>query len=392
MARQPKNRRSVLIGLAAVLVGALSLSGTPRAAEMVKFGFFSPQTGFAASDGTAALHGATLAVQFLNEKGGVLGKKIELVNYDDASKPDQAANVAQKLTQSDKVVVGVSGSYSFLTRPAAVVFQRSKVPLMTAYAVHPQITETGKYIFRTAVPSLVEGAAAAWTVSKLMKKKKVALITMDNDAGAALADGFKKMAKSFGVDVVTEEKYSLKDKDLRPLLNRINGMNVEVIYANGFYAQAAMLVNQLQELGIKTPVLGMEGFDSPKFFELSKPGAAEGVMITTALDRGSSNPLVQRFLGEYKKKYGILADMVAASSFDAVVVLAEAIKRAGSTDPDAIVKALHSIKKMDAVTTGPFMGFTEGGDVIKPVVVQVVKGDDWAPVAIIDDPAIMGLH
>jgi branched-chain amino acid transport system substrate-binding protein len=263
---------------------------------------------------------------------------------------------------------------------------------MTAYAVHPQITETGKYIFRTAVPSLVEGAAAAWTVSKLMKKKKVALITMDNDAGAALADGFKKMAKSFGVEVVTEEKYSLKDKDLRPLLNRINGMNVEVIYANGFYAQAAMLVNQLQELGIKTPVLGMEGFDSPKFFELSKPGAAEGVMITTALDRGSSNPLVQRFLSEYKKKYGILADMVAASSFDAVVVLAEAIKRAGSTDPDAIVKALHSIKKMDAVTTGPFMGFTEGGDVIKPVVVQVVKGDNWAPVAIIDDPAIMGLH
>tara|TARA_B100001971_G_C18100878_1_gene488747 strand:- start:134 stop:925 length:792 start_codon:yes stop_codon:yes gene_type:complete len=263
---------------------------------------------------------------------------------------------------------------------------------MTAYAVHPQITETGEYVFRTGVPSQVEGGAAAWTVSNVMKVKRVALITMDNDAGAALADGFKKTAKSFGIEVVTEEKYSLSDKDLRPLLNRIKGMDVGAIYANGFYAQAAMLANQRQELGIKIPVLGMEGFDSPKFFELSKPGAAEGVMITTALDRGSSNPVVQRFLRDYQKAYGVSADMVAASSFDAVVVLAEAINRAGSVNPDSIVKALHSIKRLEGVTTGPFLGFTEGGDVIKPVVVQKVIGGEWNSVAIIDDPAIMNLH
>jgi len=387
----PKRRAFIAaIGLATVIT--LPLSVPALGGETIKVGFFSPQTGFAASDGTAALHGATLAVQFVNEKGGVIGKKIELVNYDDASKPDQAANVAQKMTQSDKVVVGVSGSYSFLTRPAAVIFQRAKVPLMTAYAVHPQITETGEYVFRTGVPSQVEGGAAAWTVSNVMKVKRVALITMDNDAGAALADGFKKTAKSFGIEVVTEEKYSLSDKDLRPLLNRIKGMDVGAIYANGFYAQAAMLANQRQELGIKIPVLGMEGFDSPKFFELSKPGAAEGVMITTALDRGSSNPVVQRFLRDYQKAYGVSADMVAASSFDAVVVLAEAINRAGSVNPDSIVKALHSIKRLEGVTTGPFLGFTEGGDVIKPVVVQKVIGGEWNSVAIIDDPAIMNLH
>jgi branched-chain amino acid transport system substrate-binding protein len=115
-------------------------------------------------------------------------------------------------------------------------------------------------------------------------------------------------------------------------------------------------------------------------------------MITTALDRGSKNPLVQKFLAEYKKQFGLPADMVAASSFDAVAVLAEAIKRAGSTDADAIVEALHGIKGMDNVTTGPFAGFTEGGDVIKPVVVQEAKDGDWAHFAVIDDPAIMNLH
>ncbi len=386
------HRRTLLKGVGAVAIATLAFAGAAQAADNIKIGFFSPQTGFASADGTAALHGAQLAVQFLNEDGGVLGKKLELVNYDDSSKPDQAANVAQKMTQSDKVVAGVSGSYSFLTRPAAAIFQRAKVPLMTAYAVHPQITATGDHVFRTGVPSAVEGAAAAWTVSKLMKKQKAALITMDNDAGAALADGFKKVAKDFGVTVVTEEKYSLKDKDMRPILNRIKGMDVDVIYANGFYAQAARLINQRQELGIKTPVLGMEGFDSPKFFELSKPGAADGVMITTALDRGSKNALVQRFLKEYKSQFGLSADMVAASSFDAVAVLAEAIKQAKSTDAKAIVGALHGIKNMDAVTTGPFHGFTKGGDVIKPVVVQQAKGNDWQHFAIIDNPEIMNLH
>jgi branched-chain amino acid transport system substrate-binding protein len=385
-------RRALLSGIGLLAACAIAAGTGARAEETIKIGFFSPQTGFASADGMAALHGAQLAVQFINEGGGVNGSKLELVNYDDSSKPDQAANVAQKMTQADKVAAGVSGSYSFLTRPAAAIFQRAKVPLMTAYAVHPEITATGKYVFRTGVPSQVEGAAAALTTGKLVKAKNVALITMDNDAGAALADGFKKVAGDFGITVVTEEKYALRDKDLRPILNRIKGLGVDAIYANGFYAQAARLVNQRQELGIQTPVIGMEGFDSPKFFELSKPGASEGVLITTALDRGSANPLVQRFLKEYETQFGLSADMVAASSFDAVAVIAEAIKRAGSTDPDAIVGALHAIKNMEAVTTGPFEGFTESGDVIKPVVVQQAKDGKWMPYAVIDDPKIMNLH
>jgi len=392
MSTRNPSRRAFIASLSAALVAGAAFAGAAAAAEKVKIGFFSPQTGFAASDGQAALHGAQIAVQFINGAGGVLGKEIELVSYDDASKPDQAANVAQKLTQSDKVTAAVSGSYSFLTRPAASIFQRAKTPLVTAYAVHPEITATGEYIFRTSVPAEVEGASAAWTISKLMKKKKVALVTMDNDAGVALADAFKRMADKAGLEIATEEKYSLQDKDLRPILNRIKGMGVDAIYANGFYAQAALLVNQRQELGMDTQIVGMEGFDSPKFLELAKPGAAEGTVITTALDRGSKNPVVQKFIAEYKKQFGLSADMVAASSFDAVTVLAEAIKRAGSTEADAIVKALHGIKGFDGVTTGPFQGFTEGGDVIKPVMIQQVKGDDFAHFAIIDDPEIMNLH
>ncbi|MGA8260014.1 MAG: ABC transporter substrate-binding protein [Arenicellales bacterium] len=378
--------------VAAGLVAAVALCGTASADDTIKFGFFSPQTGFAGADGVSALHGAQIAVNFINDSGGLLGKKVELVNYDDASKPDQAANVAQKLTQSDKVPVAVSGSYSFLTRPAAAIFQRAKTPLMTAYAVHPQITATGKYIFATSLPAAEEGAAAAWTVAKVMKKKKVALVTMDNDAGTSLAAAFKKEAKKLGLDILTEEKYSLDDKDLRPILTRIKGMNPDVIYANGYYDNAALLVNQRQELGMTTPVIGMEGFDSPKFIELSKPGAAEGTMLTTALDRDSKNPLVQKFLSEFQKQYNIAPDMVGASSFDAVTILAEAIKRAKSTKADAVVKALHGIKKFDGVVTGPFYGFTKDGQVIKPSVVQIVKDGAFHHFAVIDDPAIRNLH
>ncbi len=378
--------------LSTALVAVAAFGGTASAQDTLKIGFFSPQTGFAGADGVSALHGAQIAVDFINDAGGLMGKKVELVSYDDASKPDQAANVAQKLTQSDRVPVAVSGSYSFLTRPAAAIFQRAKTPLMTAYAVHPQITATGNYIFATSLPAAEEGAAAAWTVAKVMKKKRVALVTMDNDAGTSLAAAFRKEAGTLGLDILTEEKYSLDDKDLRPILNRIKGMNPDVIYANGYYDNAALLVNQRQELGIDIPVLGMEGFDSPKFIELSKPGAAEGTMLTTALDRDSKNPLVQKFITRFQKQYNIAPDMVGASSFDAVTILAEAIKRANSTDADAVVKALHGIDNFDGVVTGPFYGFTDDGQVIKPSVVQIVKNGAFHHYAVIDDPAIRMMH
>ena len=180
------------------------------------------------------------------------------------------------------------------------------------------------------------------------------------------------MIEKLGGKVVYMAKFELKEKDFTPWLSeiaKIKDLDLLVIFGYYFHAQA---IKQARDLGIKVPILGCEGFDSPKFIEIAGK-AAEGVIIVTDLNRDDPSELVQRFLKEYKEKTGIEADMVAASAYDAVLVLAKAIEKAGSIDPDAIVKALRELKDFRGVT-GHILGFTPQGNAIKTMTLQIVKG------------------
>ncbi|MGB9640841.1 MAG: ABC transporter substrate-binding protein, partial [Anaerolineales bacterium] len=266
--------------------------------EPIKIGFFSPTTGFAAADGTSALQSAQLAVKILNEKGGVLGRQLELVFYDDAAKPDQASAIARKLIEQDKVVAAVSGSYSGATRAAAPIFQEAGIPMLSAYAIHPEITKTGNMIFRIGTLADVEGRVGAELVGKVMNLKKVAILTVDNDFGISLTEGFKKRAADLGLEIVLEEKYPLGETEFRPIISKIKSSGAEVVYATGYYNEAANLVSQAKDEGLNLPIIGQEGYDSPKFIELAGD-AAEGVIITTDLNRDSENPMTKTFLEQY---------------------------------------------------------------------------------------------
>ena len=340
--------------------------------ETIKIGIFSPTTGFAAADGTSALQAAQLAVKMINDNGGVLGKKLELVHYDDSAKPDQAASIARKLIEQDKVVAGISGSYSGATRAAAPVFQEAGIPMISAYAIHPDITKTGDHIFRVGTLASVEGRVGAELVGSVINGKKVAILTIDNDFGAALTEGFKSHAKDLGLEIVLEEKYPLGETEFRPIIGKIKEANPDVIYATAYYNEAANFVSQAKDEGLKATIVGQEGYDSPKFIELAGP-AAEGVIITTDLNRDSERPMTKTFLTEYKKAYGEDADMVGASAFDAVQLIAYAIKTAGSTDPDAMVKALMNLKDFEDAATGPFFRYTPEREMVRPIGAQVVK-------------------
>ena len=344
----------------------------PASGETIKIGIFSPTTGFAAADGTSALQAAQLAVKMINDNGGVLGKKLELIHYDDAAKPDQAASIARKLIEQDKVVAGISGSYSGATRAAAPVFQEAGVLMISAYAIHPDITKTGDKIFRVGTLASVQGRVGAELVGNVIKAKKVAILTIDNDFGTALTDGFKAHAKDLGLEIVLEEKYPLGETEFRPIIGKIKEVNPDVVYATAYYNEAANFVSQAKDEGLEATIVGQEGYDSPKFIELAGP-AAEGVIITTDLNRDSERPMTKKFLEEYKKTYNEDADMVGASAFDAVQLIAYAIKTAGSTDPDAMVKALMELKDFEDVATGPFYRYTPEREVVRPIGAQIVK-------------------
>ena len=185
------------------------MAGMAAAADTIKIGFHAPLTGFAASDGKSSTEGGKLAVNQINAGGGVLGRQLELVIYDDQAKPAQSIPIANKLIGQDKVVVGISGSYSGATRSAAGVFQESKIPYISAYAIHPDITRAGNYVFRTSFLGEIQGKAGAKLIGEMMGKKKVVVITLQNDFGKSLAAGFKEKAADYGISIGAEYQYSI---------------------------------------------------------------------------------------------------------------------------------------------------------------------------------------
>jgi branched-chain amino acid transport system substrate-binding protein len=358
----------------------------------IPIGFFAPITGPAAADGASAKHAVELGLKEVNDGGGINGRKVNLIIYDDRLNPQEAVAIANKLIEKDKVAGVVSGSYSGPTRVTAPIFQKAGMPMVAGYAVHPDVTWDPKekkpndFCFRNGFLGEIEGAAAAEFAVKNLKAKKISLIFMDNDFGRAISSGFAERAEKLGAAVLTKQMYKFPgEKDFRPYLTRIKEGNPDVIFAAGYYNEAASIVRQAKELGIKSQILGEEGFDSPKFLEIAGP-AAEGVIIATNLDRDDPRPLVQNFLKNYRKAYNEHADMVGASSYDAFMILVNAIRKAG-TDPKAIQKALFETKDYNGLT-GKISRFVQG-EVVKPVQIQVVKGEKFRRLGVVDNPEVI---
>ena len=365
-------------------IALATLFTTAAFAQDIRIGFHVPQTGFAAADGKSALHGAELAVEQINAKGGVLGRKLALVVYDDQAKADQAQPIANRLL-GDGVKIVISGSYSAPTRAAAGIFQQAKIPYISAYAIHPDITRAGDYVFRTSFMGEVQGRAGAKLVGEVLKKKRVTMINLNNDFGQALGAGFKEASPKFGIEIVSEYNYGMSDRQFGSIVASVKRDNPDVIYASGYFFTAGPLVSQLRAGGVTATVIGQEGYDTPNFIDIAK-AAAEGVIITTSLDRDTKDPDMRAFIDGYEKKYGVAADMVAATTNTAVRVAADAIARAGAEDPLKIRDALRTSKVSTA--TG-VITFNQLGEIAKNVQAQVIKDGKFRHFAVIEDPVLL---
>jgi len=362
---------------------------TANAAEMIKVGLLAPLTGFAAADGASVKNSVDLAVEKANKAGGLLGKKIELVTYDDRADAKEAVALAQKLIQQDQVVGLVAGSYSMPTRAVAPLFQDEGLPLVAAYAIHPDVTKAGDFNFRNGFLGAVEGRAAAHTAVELLKAKKIALLTSDNDFGRTLAEGFNEYLAKFAkgkAEVVMALTYPMSEKDFKPYLSKIKEVNPDVIFSSGYYFQTGPVLKQARELGMKTQIIGEEGADSPKTLEIAGE-SAEGFVIVTNLNRDDQRPFVQEFLKEYETRFKIQPDMVGASAYDAFMILCDGIKRAKSTSGKAVRDAIAATKDYDGLT-GVIRGFNKG-EVVKEVQVQQVKNGRFRYLGVITDPALI---
>ena len=368
-----------------IALAAVALALPAHAADSVKIGFNVPLTGFAAADGNSARNGVELAIEQANADGGINGKQIELVVYDDQASPKEAVPIATKLVESDGVAVGISGSYSGATRAAAGVFQEAGVPYISAFAVHPEITKAGDFVFRTSFVGEVQGRAGAKLIGKSLGKKKVVVITLKNDFGKSLAAGFKEAASQFGIEITAEYEYSIKDRQFGPIVSKVKADAPEAIYASGYFFTAGPLVSQLRAAGVDVPIIGQEGYDSQKFIEIAG-AASEGVIITTSLDRDSSVAETKDFIAQFEKRAGFKVDMVAASGHTAAWVAITALRKADAADKKAVRDAIAATELQAA--TG-LIAFNKLGEVKKDVQVQVVKDGNWHHHSVISDAKLL---
>ena len=375
-----------LLSFVAAACGSSSSSSSSPTSEPIKIGFFAPKSGFAAADGASAYEAAQLAVAEINKAGGIDGRSLELISYDDASDPKQAVTIATRLVTQDKVAAVVSGSYSDQTLAAAPIFQRASIPMLAAYAVNPGIPATGDFIFQGDPTGTVQGRAGAFAMVNDLGVKKIAIVAVNNDFGTALVEGFTQEATDLGAQVVATDYNQFGEKDFTPILSRDKSKGATGYYMVEYAAEAQQFISDWNTLGFKYPLLGTEGLDSTKGFLEPVGKAAEGLIFTTSFNRDSTEPVVQAFIQAFTSAAGFAPDMVPATAYDAFFVLKQAM--ANGTSPTQIRDGIASTKNFVGVT-GTIQTYNSVGEVVKAVDLEVIKNGQVHHYGVISDPAII---
>jgi branched-chain amino acid transport system substrate-binding protein len=364
--------------LVAVLsVGGLSLLSacggekTPGA-EGIQVGFFGALTGPTATFALSGKNGSTFAADQINAAGGVLGKRIEFVVEDDRGEASEAASAVSKLITRDHVVALIGENASSRTLAAAPIAQSYGVPIISPTSTNVEVTKKGDYIFRVCfIDSYQGGVLSSFAFHTLNARSAAMLVDARNDYSVGLAAAFRQGFEKEGGRMVGELKYSEGDSDFSAQLTAIGALHPDVLVIPGYYTDAGLIARQAKSLGVGATLLGADGWDSPKLAEIGGP-AIEGAYFSNHYSVDDPSPAVRRFVDAYHKRYGADPDSIAALSYDAVRLLADAIRRAGSTEGKRVRDALAETKDFEGVTGRITMDADRNP--IKPAVILKVEG------------------
>lgn len=363
--------------LSVFVIAGLFLMACQKKEDVIKIGVAGPMTGDQAKMGTDFKNGVALAIEEWNSKGGVLGKRVQMLVADDQHDPKQAVAVANKLVNDG--VVGIIGHFnSSCSIPASDVYNRAGIPMITPASTNPQLTEKGyRGVFRVCGRDDQQGAIGARFVTEQLKIKKVAVIHDKTTYGQGLADEFKKNVARTS-EIVYYGGIVQGDKDFKTVLTAIREKKPDLIYFGGVYPEAGLLVKQAKELGINVPFMSGDGTIDPKFIEIAG-SAAEGTFLTFSPDP-KKIPTAKTFIEAYEKRFGEIGPY-SIYAYDATNILLTAIKEAGTADGKAVIDKLHSLEFSGALGK---IRFDEKGDVtVAPYVIWITRDgkfvEYWRP-------------
>lgn len=341
----------------------------------IKIGADLELTGGQASFGDSALKGAKLAVKEINDAGGILGKKLELIEADNASKSEEATRAAQKLITTNKVVAIIGATTSTNTLGIVPVAQEKGIPLVSSSATNPKVTvdertgDLNEWVFRASFIDPFQGEVMANFAKDTLKAKTAVIYTdASSDYSKGLQTFFKATFTKNGGSILSEESYQQKDSDFKAVLTRIKEANPDVIYLPGYYEEVGKIVKQAREMGITVPFMGGDGWDSPQLAEIAGADALNNTFMSNHYSPEDSSPEVKSFVDAFKVANGdLVPDGMAALGYDAVKLVADAITRADSTEPEKLKDALAGTKDLQLATGKITMNETH--DPVKATVV-----------------------
>ena len=322
----------------------------PADAKAIVLGEYGSMTGALATFGQSTDNAIKMATDEINAKGGVLKKPVEIALEDDGSRAEQVPSAVLKLINEKNVLAVLGEVASSNSLAAAPICQSAGVPMLSPSSTNPKVTQVGDYIFRACFIDPFQGSVMAKFAGGDLKAKNAAIFTdVKSDYSKGLTEFFKKEFTANGGKIVAEESYRAGETDFRAQLTNIKAQKPDVIYIPGYYTEVANIAVQARSLGIDVPLLGGDGWDSPKLFEIGRK-AVNNCYLTNHYSPENKAPKVVKFVTDYKKKYGETPDALAAVAYDAAYVMFDAIERAGGTDRAKLRDALAATKDFKGVT------------------------------------------
>ncbi|HTG87767.1 MAG TPA: ABC transporter substrate-binding protein [Pyrinomonadaceae bacterium] len=360
--------------LSLILIGSLlfSFACNPAASgDKVRIGVFMSTTGTTANFGISSVNGIKLAADEVNAAGGINGKQVELLIQDDRSDANEAATIVTKFVNQDQVHAILGEVASSRSIAAAPIAQNAQIPMLTPSSTNPEVTRKGNFIFRSCFIDPVQGAAIAQFAAKSLGAKTAAImVDRKNDYSTGLEKVINETFTKLGGKITAVQSYQEGDQDFNAQLTSLKGGNPEVIFVPGYYNDVGLIAKQARDRGITVPLVGGDGWDSVQLYAIGGK-ALNGSYFTNHYSPYDTDPKVQKFVNDYKTRYGNVPDALAATAYDAARIMFDAIKRSKSLGGNDIREALVATKDFPGVTGT--VTFNENRDAVKPIVMIEIK-------------------
>lgn len=316
----------------------------------IVIGYYGDLTGRTSNFGVSTKNGVLMAADEINKAGGINGRQITILSEDDEGRPEKAATVVTKLIDQDRVIALLGEVASGNTLAAAPKAQSAHVPMISPSSTNPAVTQVGDYIFRVCFIDPFQGEVMAKFAANTLKAKTAAImLDFNSPYSRGLTEFFEKSFTKLGGQVLKQQSYTQGDRDYKGQLTSIRSLNPDVIYVPGYYGEVGVIAKQAKQLGIKAPLLGGDGWDAPQLWELGGD-SLNGSFISNHYSVEDPSPAIQKFVADFRGRYNIAPDALAALGYDAMRVLADALKRSGTSEGPALRDAIAATKEFAGVT------------------------------------------